>query len=156
MADSWPNSVVGIVFISNLKHTGAVHTSAKARLTTVAIWIGIGIRIPDPIRYQNLTICSLVHCQPSLKITCKFVVLRNVANRQTDGQTDRQTDRQRRLHILLLGGDNQTRKIEIAVEALSVIHYHQQSDQVQQCIIKNTYIALITVNHIYAPRNKCP
>jgi len=54
-----------------------VHTSAKARPTSVAIRIRIRIRIqiririPDPDRHQNLTICSLAHCQPSLKISCK-------------------------------------------------------------------------------------
>jgi len=41
------------------------------------------------IPHQNLTICSLAHCQPSLKISCKSVrkFLRKVANRQTDRQT---------------------------------------------------------------------
>jgi len=73
------------------RSTGTVHTSAKARLTSVAD------------RHQNLIICSPVHCQPSLKISCKSVwkFLCRVANRQTD----RQTDKQRRLHILLGGGN---------------------------------------------------
>jgi len=53
---------------SKIRSTGTVHTSVKARLTSVAILIRILIRIPDPDRHQNLTICSLVHCQPSLKI----------------------------------------------------------------------------------------
>ena len=76
-----------------------MHTSAKARLTSVAIRIRTRIPSRDPDRHQNLNICSLAHCQPSLKIACKSVqkFLRKVANRQTD----RQTDRQRRLHILL-------------------------------------------------------
>ena len=54
----------------------------------------------DPDRHQNLIACSLVHCQPFLKISCKSVwkFLRKVANRQTDKQT-------RRLHILLGGGN---------------------------------------------------
>jgi len=45
---------------------------------------------PDPDRHQNLTICSVAHCQPSLKISCKFVwkFLRKVANRQTNRQTN--------------------------------------------------------------------
>jgi len=61
-----------------------LHTSAKARLTSVAVWI----RIPDADRHQNLNICSLVHCQPSMKISCKSVrkFLRKVA--LTDKQTN--------------------------------------------------------------------
>jgi len=42
---------------------GTVHTSAKARLTSVAI----RIQIHDTDRHQNLIICSLAHWQP-LKI----------------------------------------------------------------------------------------
>jgi len=81
-----------------------VHTSAKAVLTSVAIRvrvrIRIHIRIRDPNRYQNLIICSLAHCQPSLTISCKSVrtFLRKVASKQTD--------KQRRLHILIGGGNN--------------------------------------------------
>jgi len=62
---------------------------------------------PDPDHHQNLIICSLSHCQPSLKISCKSVwtFLREVANRQTDKQTNRQTNKQRRLHNLLGGGN---------------------------------------------------
>jgi len=62
--------------------------------TCVAIRIRIRkricIRIRDPDRHQNLIICSLAHCQSSLKISCKSVrkFLRNVDNRQTDRQTD--------------------------------------------------------------------
>jgi len=71
---------------------GAVHTSGKAdgRLSSVAI------RIRDPDRHQNLTTCSLAHCQPSLKISCKSVrtSLRKVANRQTNKETDKETDKQ--------------------------------------------------------------
>jgi len=42
---------------------------------------------------QSLIVCSLAHCQPSLKFSCKSVrkFLCNVANKQTDKQTDRQT-----------------------------------------------------------------
>ena len=66
-----------------------MHTSAKAIFNSVAIQIRICIPIPkirDPDRHQNLIICSLAHCQPSLKILCKFVskFLRKVANRQTN------------------------------------------------------------------------
>ena len=76
------------------RSTGTVRTSAKARLTSVRI------QIPDPDRHRNLIVCSLALCQPSLKRSCKSVqmCLRKVANRQTD--------RQRRLHILLGGGNN--------------------------------------------------
>jgi len=45
---------------------------------------------PYPDRHQNLIFYSLAHCQPSLKISCKFVrkFLHKVANRQTDKQTN--------------------------------------------------------------------
>ena len=69
-----------------IRSSGTVHTSAKARLTSVAI----RIQIRDPDRHQNLIIYSLTNCQPSLKISCKSVrqFLRKVANRQTDRQTN--------------------------------------------------------------------
>jgi len=56
-----------------------VHTSAKARLASVVI------RIRDPDRHQNLVICLLAHCQPSVNISCNSVqtFLLKVANRQT-------------------------------------------------------------------------
>jgi len=46
------------------------------------------VRIPDPDRHQNVTICLLTHFQPPLKISCKSAgkFLRKVANRQTDTQ----------------------------------------------------------------------
>jgi len=50
--------------INELEALG-LHTSAKARLATVIIWIRIRIRIPDVDCHQSLTICSLAHCQPS-------------------------------------------------------------------------------------------
>jgi len=70
----------------NTRRTGTVHTSAKARLTSVAI----RTRTRDPVRDQNLIICSRAHCKPFLKISCKSVekFLRKVANRQTDKQTN--------------------------------------------------------------------
>jgi len=60
------------------RSTRTVHTSAKARLTSVAIRIRIDTRINH--------FCSLAHCQPSLKISRKSVgkFLRKVANRQTN------------------------------------------------------------------------
>jgi len=78
------------------RSTGTVHTSAKARLTSVAIRMPmrIRIRIRDLVRHKNLIICSLAHCQPSLKISCKSVrkFFRKVASRQTNRQTDRQAN----------------------------------------------------------------
>ena len=103
----WPKVQVSILFLKILlrhllyfgcfvaksfktRSTGTVHTSAKVRLTSVTI----GIRARDPDRHQNLTMCSLAHCQPSLKISRKSVqtFLRKVANRQTNKQTNRQTN----------------------------------------------------------------
>jgi len=85
------------------RSTGTVQrpTSVKASLTSVGI--RIWIRIPNPDRYQNLTICSLAHCQPFLKISCKSVLkfLRRVANRQTDRQANNDVNN-------LLGGGNKT------------------------------------------------
>jgi len=43
-----------------------VHTSAKPRLTSVAIWIRIRIRDPMSTFCTNVTICSLAYGQPSL------------------------------------------------------------------------------------------
>jgi len=75
----------------NYRSTGTVHTSAKARLTSIAMRIPIGIRDPD--RHQNLIICLVAHCLPCLKISCKPVrkFLRKVANRQTDSQNKQTT-----------------------------------------------------------------
>jgi len=73
-----------IVIIIITSSTGTVHTSAKARL----------IRICDPDCIQNLTICSLAHCQPSLKISCKSVwkfLRKDGNNKQTDRQTTTKT-----------------------------------------------------------------
>jgi len=66
------------------RSTGTVYTSTKASLTSVVIRIWIH----DPDHHQNLIICSMAHCQPSLKISCKSIqkFLRKVANRQTDKQ----------------------------------------------------------------------
>ena len=84
----------GVLESPKTRSTGTVHTSAKARITSVVIQICIR----DPDRHQNLIICSLAHCQPSLQISCKSVhkFLRKVANRQTN--------KQRWLYILLGGG----------------------------------------------------
>ena len=84
-----------------------VQTSAKARITSAAIWRISTNECPlitflspntdeygkqslypdgDPDRHQNSIICSMANCQPSLKISCKSVwtFLRRVANKQTD------------------------------------------------------------------------
>jgi len=76
-----------------------MHTSVKARLTSVAI------RICDPDSQQNLIVCSLVHCQPSLEISCKSV--HNFFYPKL--LTNRQTNKQQQLHILLGGGKYQAR-----------------------------------------------
>jgi len=91
-----------------------VQTSAKARLTSAAIWrismdeCPLTISVSpnsdesgkqslypdgDPHCHQNLMTCSLAHSQPFLNNSCKSVrkFLRKVANGQTDRQTDRQT-----------------------------------------------------------------
>jgi len=59
----------------------------------------------DPDRHQNLIICSLAYCQPSMKISCKSVwtFLHQVANRQTN--------KQRQKHILLSGRKNATKVV---------------------------------------------
>ena len=75
-----------------------MHTSAKARLTSVAIRIRIQIRILDPDRHQNLIICPLAHYQPSLRISCKYV---------RTFYAKLLTNKQRRKHILLGGGNNE-------------------------------------------------
>ena len=45
----------------------------------------------DPDRHQNLIICSLAHCEPSLKISCKSV-WKFCANLLTDKQTNNDDD----------------------------------------------------------------
>jgi len=95
-----------------------VHTSAKARLTSVAIRIRILIRIripePDwsPPKFKHLFIGS---CQPFLKLSCKSVqkFLRKVAI------TNRHTDKQQRKHILLGGGNEQRNQACINVRAFA-------------------------------------
>jgi len=81
-----------------------VHTSAKVRPTSAAIWrISISIS-PNSDEYakqslypdgdldlqQNVIIRSLAHYQPSVNISCKSVqkFLRKVADSQTDKQTN--------------------------------------------------------------------
>ena len=102
--------LVSELFYRLTRSTRTVHTSTTVRITSVAvrIRIRISIRIRDPDRHQNLGLiifCSLAHCQPSLKISCKSVrkFLRKVANRQTNRQTEK---KRRRLHIFLGEGNN--------------------------------------------------
>ena len=86
--------LMNVIIIIITRSAGTVHTSAKARLTSVVIRIRIRIRIliriRDPNRHENLIVCLLAHCQPSLKISCKSVgkFLHKVANKQTDKQTN--------------------------------------------------------------------
>ena len=100
---SFPRSSDSKDTVQTIRSTGTLHTSAKARLTSVAMRIRIRIRIPDPDLHQNLTICSLAHCQPSLKISRKSArkLLRKVANKRTDKQTNNEENN-------LLGGGNNT------------------------------------------------
>jgi len=74
----------------------SVRTADLCPLTTFRIsqqwriWKTIPDPDGDPDRHQNLIICSLAHCQPSLKILYKSIrtFLRKVVNRQTDRQTN--------------------------------------------------------------------
>ena len=103
------------------RSTGAVHTSAKARLTGVAI--RIRLRIRDPDRHQNLIICSMVHCQPSLKISCKSVqkFLGKVANRQTNRQTN--------------SDDYISSLVEVTSINSSLVYVHQGAHKLRNFII---------------------
>jgi len=107
-----------------------MHTSTKARLTSVTIHIQIRIRVQ--IRHldchQNVIICSMVRCQPFLKISRKSIwkFLRKVANKQT-------TDKQRQKHIFLGSGNyknwihySMTLYISIAFSALMLIAWWQE------------------------------
>ena len=81
-----------IKYKNKTRSTGTVHTSVKASLTSVSIRIygsGSVSGSVDPYRHQNLIVCSLANCQPSLKISRKSVrtFLRKVASGQTNRQT---------------------------------------------------------------------
>jgi len=72
--------------------TWTVHTSAKARLTGVAIRIRIRIRDLDrhlPPKFNHLFIG---HCQPSLRMSWKSVRKFFRGKLLTDRQTDKQTN----------------------------------------------------------------
>jgi len=73
---SWCGFYTQKINYNYCRSTGTLHTSVKARLTSfvIRIWIWIRIWIPDAERHQNLTVCSLAHCQPFLKISCKSVL----------------------------------------------------------------------------------
>ena len=104
-----------VIITLETRNTGKVHTSAMARLTSVAISIppsgksvrddesgsGSGSRSPP----------KLISHQPSMKISCKSVrtFLRKVANTQTN----RQQMKERRKHILLGGGNEYSTKTQI-------------------------------------------
>ena len=84
-------TVVVEVIIMITRITGTAHTSAKARLTSIAISVPpSGESVLD--RHRNLIIRSLTHCLPSLKISCKSVrrFLRKIVNRQRNKQTNKQ------------------------------------------------------------------
>jgi len=103
----------------------------------------------DPDRHQNANICSISHCQPSLKISCKSVrkFLRKIYNRQTN--------KQRRLHIRLGGGINSN----LAINGRSTVARHQSavintsnalnSRTISPCLnnIFNIYRVVITQPH---------
>ena len=58
--------------IQSTRSTRTVHTSAKACM------------IHDPDHHQNLILCSLAYCEPSVKISCKSIqtFMRKAANMQ--------------------------------------------------------------------------
>ena len=67
------------------RSTGTVHTSAKARLTSIAIRVQTVSRSPP-----KFNLCSLAHRQSSLKISCKSVqkfLQKSCADRQTITKT---------------------------------------------------------------------
>jgi len=82
-------------FTFKTRSTGTVHTSTKAHLTSVAI----RIQIRDPDCHQYLIICSLAHCQHSLKFHANPFT-NFCANLLTDRQTNNHD-----LHILLGRGN---------------------------------------------------
>ena len=84
-------TILALHYITNYKHWDSAHlrqgASYQCRDTdSNRIQIRIPIRMRDSDRHQNLTICSVAHWQPSLKISCKSVwkFLRKIANRQTN------------------------------------------------------------------------
>jgi len=84
------------------RSTGTVLTSAKARLTSVAIWMRIRIRIPESglppkFRPNHLFIGPMTTFPENFMQICSEVFAQ-VANRQTD--------KQRRKHNLLGRGNN--------------------------------------------------
>jgi len=83
----WLNLRDSVTNYKQTRSTGTAHIPVKARLTSIAI-SQCGESARD--RHQNLTICSVAHCQHSLGISCKSVwkFLRKVVNRQTDRQTN--------------------------------------------------------------------
>jgi len=78
-----------IMVIIITRSIGTVHrpTFAKARLNCRDADLDAYL---DLDCHQNLIICSLVHCQPFLKISCKSVqkFLHKIAQRQTNNASD--------------------------------------------------------------------
>jgi len=113
----WPDSYFFLTHISaitvndihNEKHSDSAYrcqgTSYQCHTTD-----------PDPYtdRHQNLTICSLAHCQPSLKTSYKSVPNFFCAKLLTDRQTDRQTNRQR-------NNDNYTSSLAAVINLVTVL-----------------------------------
>jgi len=102
-----------VIITLETRNSGKVHTSAMARLTSVAISIlpsGKSVR-DDESGSGSRSPPKLVSHQPSMKISCKSVrtFLRKVANTQTK----RQRMKERRKHILLGGGNEYSTKTQI-------------------------------------------
>jgi len=84
-----------------------MRTSAKARLTIVAIRLRIRIRYPD--RHQNLIIFSI---GPLPTFPENFMQIRLDVFAQSSWQTHKQTNKQRRKHNLLGGGNKHTKLVK--------------------------------------------
>jgi len=84
-----------------------MRTSAKARLTSVAI--RLRIRIRDPDRHQNLIISSI---GSSRTFPDNFIQIRLDVFAQSSWQTHKQTNKQRRKHNLFGGGNKHTKVVK--------------------------------------------
>jgi len=71
---------------------------------------------PDPWSGSPPKFCSLVHCQTSLKMSCKSVRLRKIPSRQTDKQ---------RLKHNLLGGRNKPKNPKAVKDAWKQFSYEK-------------------------------
>ena len=107
----WRNDVIVAMAMPAIVHALHCSVAQRNRLLPLAaspniVKLGKQSLYPDgdPDRHQNLIICSLIHCQPFLKISCKSVgtFSPKVANRQTDKQRRKQN---------LLGGGKYIRRL---------------------------------------------